>query len=327
MSNPSDIKTRFLIISDTHGMEFGPETKPLKRADVAIHCGDLTEESKLDEFRASIRTIRDIDAPLKLVIPGNHDFTLDTPSFKQKAAEAGAASDRNSIVKVYGEIEEARKLFEDVRDAGIVLLDEGTHKFDLENGASLTVYASPWTPSFGSWGFQYLPERGHEFSVEKGTDVVVTHGPPKCILDYTVSRKRAGSSDLFEIVARARPRMHCFGHIHEGWGAKLVAWRDQLNDKPSHFTDIDNERSFLVEKLVGLRDSRYDTPEIKAEKQRKREHFREERCIATSHCADAANPLQAGTQTLFVNASIRGVAADYPVQPPWLIDIELPRAS
>ena len=37
------VKTRFLILSDTHGLEYRLDEKPLQHADVAIHCGDLTE--------------------------------------------------------------------------------------------------------------------------------------------------------------------------------------------------------------------------------------------------------------------------------------------
>jgi 3',5'-cyclic AMP phosphodiesterase CpdA len=81
------VKTRFLVISDTHGSE--DFRRPIDPADVAIHCGDLTEESKLDEFRATLRFLKRLDAPLKLVIAGNHDFTLDTPVFERKIAEAG----------------------------------------------------------------------------------------------------------------------------------------------------------------------------------------------------------------------------------------------
>lgn len=65
-------------------MEFRSEDKPLQHADVAIHCGDLTEESKLEEYRASIQLLKDIHAPLKLVIAGNHDFTMDIPAFRKK---------------------------------------------------------------------------------------------------------------------------------------------------------------------------------------------------------------------------------------------------
>lgn len=222
-----NIKTRFLIISDTHGEEFRPETKPLKHADVTIHCGDLTDGSKIEEYRATIRLLKDRDAPLKLVIAGNHDFTMDIPVFKRKIAEVRPPLDPNLVRREYGDYGEVRQLFKEAEAeaAGIVFLDEGTHRFTLENGALLTVYASPWTPSLGGhWGFQYHPEQGqgHNFAIEKGVDVVITHGPPRGIMDYTASDQRAGCPDLFAAVARARPRLHCFGHIHEGWGAKLV---------------------------------------------------------------------------------------------------------
>ena len=48
------VKTRFFIISDTHGIEFGREERFPHNVDVAIHCGDLTEESKLGEYRATL---------------------------------------------------------------------------------------------------------------------------------------------------------------------------------------------------------------------------------------------------------------------------------
>ena len=72
------IKSRILVISDTHGDDLihKPTTGTY---DVAIHCGDLTEESKLDEFRASLNTMLAIKAPLKLIIAGNHDFSLGPP--------------------------------------------------------------------------------------------------------------------------------------------------------------------------------------------------------------------------------------------------------
>ena len=43
------VKIQFLIMSDTHASPF--DIKPGHKADVVIHCGDLTEESKLDEHR------------------------------------------------------------------------------------------------------------------------------------------------------------------------------------------------------------------------------------------------------------------------------------
>ncbi|MCJ1355266.1 MAG: hypothetical protein MMC33_005257 [Icmadophila ericetorum] len=141
---------------------------------------------------------------------------MDNLAFEKKVAEATPPLDLELVVKDYGALGEARQLFEEAKDAGIMLLDEGTHHFTLEGGALLTVYASPYAPALGAWGFQYQPERGHDFSIESGVDIVVTHGPPKGIMDYTNGRERAGCPYLFAAVAQARPRVHCFGHIHEG---------------------------------------------------------------------------------------------------------------
>jgi hypothetical protein len=42
---------------------------------VVTHCGDLTEESKISEIKASIELPKSIKAPLKLVIAGSRAFT------------------------------------------------------------------------------------------------------------------------------------------------------------------------------------------------------------------------------------------------------------
>lgn len=320
------IKTRCFILSDTHGIEFERERKFSQHVDVAIHCGDLTEESKLEEYRASVRLLMEIQAPLKLVIAGNHDFTLDTPAFRKKVADARPPLDPDLVRKVYGNDGEARQLLDDARSAGIVFLDEGNYQFTLENGAGLAVYASPYTPSLGDWGFQYYPSQGHNFDIKKGVDIVMTHGPPRGIMDYTENKQRAGCPDLFGAIARARPRLHCFGHIHEGWGAKMVTWREQLTEKPCHFTDIDNDKSTVIEKLSGFQPLKFDTPETREEKSRKDQHHREQGYYATTHCMGDAHPLKHGAQTLFINAAIEGTEA-FPLQLPWLVELELPKAA
>ncbi|KAJ5719096.1 hypothetical protein N7493_007551 [Penicillium malachiteum] len=201
----ASIKTRFLVFSDTHGLDSLPESVSSEYADVAIYCGDLTTESKLDEYRASIRLLQTIHAPLKLVIPGNHDFTMDIPVFQRKISEVQPPLEPELVEQVYGRYGEARRLLNDA--TGITVLDEGTYSFRLQNGASLTVYASPYTPSLGDWGFQCHPDRGHTFDIQN-VDFVMTHGPPKGIMDYTYPGVRAGCPYLFEAVAQARPRMY-----------------------------------------------------------------------------------------------------------------------
>ena len=319
------VQTRLLIMSDTHGADFSSKNRPYQRADVALHCGDLTDGSKLEEFRSTLKMLKVIDAPLKLVIAGNHDFTMDIAAFEAKVAEAVPPLEPELVAREYGALGQARQLFDDAKNVGIVFLDEGTHRLTLKNGAMLTIYVSPYTPSLGAWGFQYHPNQGRHFDIQDGTDIVMTHGPPKGIMDFTYGRERAGCPDLFTAVARARPRIHCFGHIHEGWGAKLVTWKGSGTDKPSHFTAIDNENSPIIEKLAALRESRLYSYEMEEEKRAKLERLRRTRCSTTSHCAQDEYPLQVGKQTLFINAAIMG-SEDF-VQRPWLVDIELPKLA
>ncbi|KAI1387949.1 ser/Thr protein phosphatase family protein [Hypoxylon trugodes] len=314
-------KTRFFIISDTHAGDFN--IKPGHGADVVIHCGDLTEESKIHEYHHTLQLLKDLDAPLKLVIAGNHDFTLDTPAFRRKVDEATEPLDPELVRKEYGDYGEARQLFDSA--SGITFLDEGTHQFNLHNGATMTIYASPYTPSKGGNAYQYDPELGHQFDIGKDVDIVITHGPPHGIMDFAESR-RAGCPHLFGAVARARPRIHCFGHTHEGWGAKIVAWREHVTKSPSHFTDIDNGRSTVIEKLSNITKTKFDTPESVTEKFRKAEQYTQRGYCATCHCDSDSDTLKKGTHTLFINAAVEGLSDELPIQPPWLVDIDLPLA-
>ncbi|KAF3016459.1 hypothetical protein E8E14_007989 [Neopestalotiopsis sp. 37M] len=133
------VRTRFLVISDTHGQVF--DVREGQQADVVIHCGDLTEESKIDEFRTTIDLLRQLPAPLKLVIAGNHDLTLDEPTFKKRLSEAPHSIEPDLVVKNFGNFGEPRRLFDEAKDAGIIFLDEGNHEFILPNGAMLRLYA------------------------------------------------------------------------------------------------------------------------------------------------------------------------------------------
>ncbi|KAF2484411.1 ser/Thr protein phosphatase family protein [Neohortaea acidophila] len=315
----SRIQTRCLVLSDTHG-EALHHRKVQESIDVVFHCGDLTEESKLDEFETTIRLLQGIDAPLKLVIPGNHDWSLDDAMFEKKIAEMKPSQEDLKLVeKVYGRVGEAKQLFANARETGVHLLSEGIHRFELTNGAVLTVYASPFTQSVNDWGFQYHPDDDHVWAIDDTVDVAITHSPPKGVLDYISSRERAGSASLFAAIALARPQMHCFGHIHDSWGAKMVAWRDEPGDTISHFTAIDNEQSTTIESLSTLRPTKSDNARDIEEKGSRRDSHDEKGYCAANRTATR------GKETLFINAAIEG-AEDFQQHWPWLANLSLPAA-
>jgi predicted MPP superfamily phosphohydrolase len=137
----STVKTRILIISDTHAQDFAAADsedvfrEPLPKADVLLHCGDLTMAGNLKEYESTLRMLAKIDAELKLVIAGNHDISLDKVYY-----------DREGEFKHHHQYsedlpEKAMAMFKGpkAKEAGITYLEEGIHSFVLRSGAVLNV--------------------------------------------------------------------------------------------------------------------------------------------------------------------------------------------
>lgn len=140
------------------------------------------------------------------------------------------------------DLEEAQRTYTGAEaiEAGIVYLVEGTRSFNLPNGAHLTVYASAYTPEFYDWGFAYPRNQDRFNSSLQSTPVnpvpdfnpseadrvavMITHGPPKGVLDKTTRGEHVGCDNLMQAVSRCQPLLHCFGHIHEGWGGCTKSW-------------------------------------------------------------------------------------------------------
>lgn len=142
MAEPQTVKTRILIISDTHSTPLQPTTspnpfrQPLPSADILIHCGDLTMKGLTSEYHKTLDLLAFIDAPIKLVIAGNHDRTLDKTWMEKHQNHLW---DGESF-------EEAREFWfgEKGRASreGVVMLEEGVHEVPLKNGGVLTVSCS-----------------------------------------------------------------------------------------------------------------------------------------------------------------------------------------
>ncbi|MCJ1350065.1 MAG: hypothetical protein MMC33_000046 [Icmadophila ericetorum] len=219
MPSPKTVKTRFTIISDTHAKQPFPagNTKhayrlPLPKADVLIHSGDLTQWGALMEHESTFDVLREANAEIKI------------------SAWRGSMKDYDDAVEMW--------TGKDAKMAGIVYLEEGVRTFELKNGAIFTVYTSPYTPEYCDTAFDYPrdhdrfnpPNPDSKFQAPNpipswpGVDIIITHGPPHGILDKVRSGDNAGCVNLFAADKRARPRIHCFGHIHEGWGAERYNW-------------------------------------------------------------------------------------------------------
>lgn len=174
-----------VFLSDTHGRH---EEFELGSGDVLVHSGDaeLVTDKCLEEF-AVWMSLQDFK--YKIFVPGNHDTFIETNT------------------------DLCREIFEDY---GInMLIDEG-----IEIDGHL-FWGSPYTPTFGYWSFMKDPSDliPHWQKIPNDVSVLITHGPPQYLLDYT-SRYNAGCQFLSQYVIQKKPIIHAFGHIHESYGFK-----------------------------------------------------------------------------------------------------------
>jgi Calcineurin-like phosphoesterase len=303
MPSPT-VSTRFMVISDTHNYQIedaelahSPFREPVPKCDVLLHCGDLTEVGGVPQYKRVLEVLKKVPAELKLVIAGNHDRDLDKEWWGSHPNRVDHPEQHEEAVAVMtGPL---------AKEAGVTYLEEGIYSFILQNGAKFTVYASPWQPEFYDWAFNYdrnrdrfnLPEHVAPGVIsiaqnpipDFGTvDIIMTHGPPKDILDWTMYGN-VGCDNILRAVSRARPRLHCFGHIHEGHGADCIIWRRETKD--------------LGAKAIFNKSS-----------------------LTNSYPEPNKCSISFGRETLFVNASIMNV--EYmPVNAPWLVDLDLPQVS
>ena len=86
----------------------------------------------------------------------------------------------------------------------------------------IKIFGSPLTPSFGQ-GWAFNKER-HKLdriwckAIDIDCDIIVTHGPPKGILDMGIDRSNVmefcGCKSLLNVVKTVNPKLMLFGHIH-----------------------------------------------------------------------------------------------------------------
>lgn len=139
----------------------------------------------------------------------------------------------------------------------------------------------------------------------------MTHGPPFGVLDATRIGSKAGCAYLLNAVARARPKVHCFGHIHESAGAALVQWgEDEDEDEAIARTEV------VAAVASGSQQDEQDGG------------IRPLSLCASDVGSSGVDKItfEAGKQTLFVNAAIMTVGYK-PLQSPWLVDLDLSLAD
>lgn len=181
---------RFLALSDTHGEH--RLLKNLPDADVIIHAGDVSKDGSERSVMDFLTWFSHLNYSYKIFIAGNHDFFFER-------------QDESYIRKILPK--------------NIIYLNDGEITIK-----GVKIWGSPVTPRFFNWAFNR--DRGKEINrhwdlIPPDTDIVITHGPPKGCLD-NIGDESVGCLDLLERVMEIKPKVHVFGHIHEGYGTSEI---------------------------------------------------------------------------------------------------------
>jgi Icc-related predicted phosphoesterase len=75
----------------------------------------------------------------------------------------------------------------------------------------------PVTP-FGSWSCDLTEGFAAELlAVCETAHILITHSPPKGVVDRTSAGQSVGSTAIRAAIERIRPRLAFCGHIHDSW--------------------------------------------------------------------------------------------------------------
>lgn len=181
------------IISDTHNNH---NLHTNLECDVLIHCGDFATKGNYTECYNFLQWFVKQPAKYKLFVTGNHDRHIrDKDPLKLLADTYGLHYLNNS---------------------GIII-----------NG--IYFWGNGYTPSVDKTGTYHMQ---HDFLTRKNAwknmpdniDVLITHVPPKGILDKNIQGVSCGCDQLLEQVKIKKPKYNVFGHIHEQGGLTARAY-------------------------------------------------------------------------------------------------------
>jgi Icc-related predicted phosphoesterase len=190
------MKKRLTFLSDTH-TKHDKLNGFLPGGDILLHSGDLTSRGYITEIENFMKWYNNINNyNTKVFIAGNHDFGFQDDNQKLRGLLTG-----------YKTI--------DYLEDELMMVGE-----DYDN--MIKIWGSPWQPEFHNWAFN-LP-RGEKIKekwdmIPTNTDILITHGPPFGKLDYVpYDNINVGCEDLLTRIQELKPKIHVFGHIHEGYG-------------------------------------------------------------------------------------------------------------
>jgi Icc-related predicted phosphoesterase len=190
-------------ISDTHGYH---ETLKLKGGDILIHSGDILDFEKKISAEKILEWFEGLPYEFKIIVLGNHDEELLNYKLPENLLLLN-----NTFVNI--------------------------HNFTFYGLTGiLKVFDKHYT-------FGELPDveiKNELKDIE--CDILITHGPPKNILDNKLGMS-VGSNSLLEYVKKHKPKYHLFGHAHHSKGT--------FTDGVTVFSNASIVDKLILKKLTG----------------------------------------------------------------------------
>ncbi len=188
---------KIFAISDTHGRH--EQVQIPEGTDMLIHAGDFSNVKSPamnhNEVNLFLIWLEQQSVKYKVIIAGNHDTSIESRFITKN----------------------------DFKNRGIIYLEH-----ELVEIEGIKIFGSPYTPEFHNWAFNRSRNKLGKIwdSIPDDTDILITHGPPKGILDSAARGKNlnehVGCSALLKRVLKIQPKIHIMGHIHHN--------KDNLNN-------------------------------------------------------------------------------------------------
>lgn len=181
---------RIVMVSDTHDRY--KDLVDMPKGDILVMAGDLTFDGAANELRRLNDWLDEQDYDHKVLIPGNHDLTFearwDWACRKVPAADA--------------------------------ILDQEMYDAD-----GIKIWGEPRQPWFYDWAFNVDREEMKERCWDKvpdDVDILLTHGPPWGVGDFTTRGAHVGCVAQREYILEKKPPLVVCGHIHSGYGIHIL---------------------------------------------------------------------------------------------------------
>lgn len=185
---PDDKLLRIVCMSDTHErynqLMLNPTLIP--EGDLLLHAGDMTFKGEYSKYTEMDDWLSHVRCRHKVIVPGNHDVTFET--------------DWSGAVACFSNV-----------DAFL------NQSYALVSG--LKIWGEPRQPWFYNWAFNVPRDQMRSVweKVPTDVDVLLTHGPPLGIGDFTRGQ-HVGCEFQRKWIEEVKPKLVVCGHIHTGYG-------------------------------------------------------------------------------------------------------------